>query len=208
VELLHHLFQTGAETGFKNLVRGIEEKIYEAKYEIVASIFYIPELRYFIGVAGEKKEQWVINKWMRDRFIPQAKDAVSIALRRSDLFLQRAGILAMIPDQALKEQINSALSSAGFKVWVCDDGFEGLIRVEDFRPDLIILSYDLGRVSSQEVYERLKRKEDSQMIPVICLVSEPLQKNLQTEVSGDIYLELPLSGKKLVKMVENLLELK
>jgi len=208
MELLDQLFRAGAESGFRNLVRGLEEKIREVKNEIFTAIFYLPELRYFIGVAGEKKEQETINQWMRNQFIPQTRDAVSLALRRSDLLSVRAGVLAVVPNKLLGEQIHAALNSAGFKVWICPDGFEGLVRVEDYRPDLVILYYDLNRISSPEIYARLKRKEESQMIPVICLVPELHQKEIQKEACGDIYYELPFSGKKLVKMVENLLELK
>jgi CheY-like chemotaxis protein len=206
--MLEQLFSAGAEFGLKSLVRGLEPKITESKAELFASIYYIPELRYFIGVAGEKREQQKISGWVREKFIPLAREAATLALRRSDHLTDRAGVLAVVPDRALQEQIFSALRSAGFKVWVCADGFEGLVRVEDYRPDLIILHSELGRISSAEVYARLKRKEESQLIPVVCLAPERQRPDPDSPACGDLYLELPLSGRKLVKVVENLLELK
>ncbi len=207
-EILIQLFQAGAEHGFKSLVRGLEDKVIEFREGFFSAVYYIPELRYFIGVSGEKQEQEQIDGWMLQQFIPRARESVSVALRRSDRLSVRAGVLAVIPDRLLGEQARSALSSAGFKSWICRDGFEGLVRAEDYRPDLIVLSYDLDRISSAEVYARLKRKEESQMIPVICLVPELHRPELEKAACGDIYYELPFSGKKLVKMVENLLELK
>jgi len=207
-EILEQLFSSGAEFGLKNLVRGLEPKITEWKGEQFASIFYLPELRYFIGVAGDKAEQKKISAWVLEKFMPAAREAAAIALRRSDHLTRRAGILAVLPDPALHQPVSNALAAAGFKVWICADGFEGLVRVEDYRPDLIILQSELGRISSAEVYARLKRKEDSQLIPVVCLTPEPRRSDPESAASGDLYLELPFSGRKLVKVVENLLELK
>ena len=207
INLLNRLFQLGADSGFRVLIRGLEQKIDAEDKNLFASIYYIPELRYYVGTAGEKWEQKVIHKWMLKKFIPLLRNAVSIALRRADRRSVRAGILAIIPDKELATQIELALTSAGFKVWICQDGFEGLVRVEDYRPDLIIVHYAMERIRADEVYARLKRKEESQLTPIISLVPEVLQKNKDTP-SGDIYCELPFSAKKLCKMVENLLELK
>jgi len=207
-EMIASLFVSGLETGFKLLVRGLEENITEIKDETFATIFFIPELRYFAAAAGESREKDKIISWLRNRFIPLARDAVSVALRKSDRMSRRAGILAVVPDPKLAEEVSSPLSSAGFKVWNCLDGFEGLVRTEDYRPDLIILCSRLERLSALEVYQRLKRKEFSQMIPVICMVSDQDKKQAQAEQCGDIFLDIPFSAKKLVKMVENLLELK
>jgi len=207
-QLLEQLFQKGSELGFKELFRGLQESLTESELDNFASIYYIPELRYLVGVSGWKKEQGFIHQWMCDLFIPQAKNAVSLALRRSDKLSVRAGILAVIPDKTLAEQVEAVLTLAGFKVWICQDGFEGLVRTEDYRPDLIMLYYDLKRISSAEVYARLKRKEESLTIPVICLTHSLPASDKDAEVCGDIYYELPFSGKKLIKMVENVLELK
>ncbi len=81
-------------------------------------------------------------------------------------------------------------------------------RLDAYRPDLIILHSELGRISSAEVYARLKRKEESQLLPVVCLAPERPRRDPESAACGDLYLELPLSGRKLVKVVENLLELK
>jgi len=207
-KMINHLFETGIQSGFKLLVRGLEDSVTEIKDDIFATVFYLRELRYFVLAAGETFEREKIMSWMREQFIPLAREAVSVALKKADRLSRRGGVLAIIPDPALAEQITSPLNSAGFNTWLCPDGFEGLVRAEDFHPDLIVVCSSLDRISASEVYQRLKRRESSQMIPVICLVEAQDRRKVQAEVAGDIYLDLPLSGKKLVKAVENLLELK
>jgi CheY-like chemotaxis protein len=207
-KLLKKLFDAGAEDGFKLLVRGLEDQITESREGIFAAIFYIPELRYFLAAAGEGGEKEKIINWIRYEFIPLSREAVSVSLRKADRLARRAGILAVIPDPELAEHVSSPLHAAGFKVWVCQDGFEGLVRTEDYHPDLILLYHDLKRIIAPEVFQRLKRKEQSQMIPVISLVEEGEREKAQAEPCGDIYLAIPFSAKKLIKEVENILELK
>jgi len=206
--LLQKIFKAGLGANYKSLVRGVSEEVIEEQGEIFAVINYIPELRYFLAVAGERGEKELISEWLKYQFVPRLKEAVSIALRRSDRLVQRAGVIVVAEDPVLSEEISSALSSAGFKVWLCQDGFEALVRTEDYAPDVIILSSELARMSAGELFKRLKQKERSQHIPIICLVEPEKRKHAQSQTCGDIYLDLPFSGKKLVKLVENLLELK
>lgn len=207
-KLMARTLESGRENGFKVLVRGLEEYLSESKDNAFACVFYIPELRYLVSAGGEAREKELILNWLRYEFIPFARDAVSTALKKADKLARRAGILAVLPDPKLAEQVSSPLNAAGFKVWLCRDGFEGLVRVEEFRPDLIILYSRLDRISAGEVYQRLKRKEESQMIPVVCLLEEGDRENFSSEPGGDVYLEIPFSAKKLAKEVENILEIK
>jgi len=206
--ILNMIFEAGLDNGFKVLVRRLEDNITEIKDDSFAAIFYIPELRYFISVAGGTVEKDKIFDWVRGQFIPLARDAVSVALVKADRMAKRASILAIIPDSAMADQVVSPLSSSGYRVWLCSDGFEGLVRVEDYRPDVILINSKLDRISASDVYQRLKRKEFSQMIPVISMVPEEEAGKNQAEPSGDYYLSLPFSGKTLAQLVENILELK
>jgi len=207
-DLLQKIFKAGLGANYKSLVRGVSEELVEEKGEVFVAVNYIPELRYFLALAGERGEKEIVLEWVKYQFVPKLKEAVSIALRRSDRLIRKAGVLAVIPEKVLSEEISSSLSSAGFKLWLCQDGFEALVRTEDYAPDVIILFSELARMSASEIYQRLKQKERSQHIPIICLVEPEKRKQAQSQRCGDLYLDLPFSGKKLVKLVENLLELK
>ncbi len=63
--------------------------------------------------------------------------------------------------------LRDKISSFGIEVIVCNNGFDGLIKMRNELPDLIIMDYLMSRVSSEEFLLEKKKLKATTKIPVI-----------------------------------------
>lgn len=78
-------------------------------------------------------------------------------------------ILIVEDDEFLRNLLNTKLSSEGFKVTFAIDGQEGIKKIKDEKPSLILLDLLLPLVDGFEVLESAKNNADTKSIPVIIL---------------------------------------
>ena len=67
--------------------------------------------------------------------------------------------------------IKRILQREGFEVLTAFDGPEGLQRVKEKKPDLIILDTIMPRMSGYEVYQYLQKDPDTAYIPILFLIN-------------------------------------
>jgi len=125
-------------------------------------------------------------------------------------------ILVIDDDPDVHTVVKKTLEPQSYKVLSAYDGFEGLRKVVDERPDLIILDVIMPGKHGFEVVHELKTDEKYHFfsnIPVLMLTVYPedrekmhLSMREGMMMEAEDYLQKPVDAKELVKRVEGLLK--
>ena len=126
-----------------------------------------------------------------------------------------AKILVVDDDPDILEAIGIVLEANGYKVVTARDGVDGLTRLKEEKPDLMILDLLMPRLDGFGVCKELKDPRWSKYahIPIIILSSVredasrrryELETGLQLDV--DDYVEKPIEHTILLERVENILK--
>lgn len=78
-------------------------------------------------------------------------------------------ILVVDDDAEVLETIQLILEIGGYKVSPLNNGYEVLKRIEQFKPDLIILDISLGDIDGRELCEQLKATDKYSKIPILLI---------------------------------------
>jgi CheY-like chemotaxis protein len=109
------------------------------------------------------------------------------------------------PDQIAMVTIR--LQANGFEVFSAMDGVEGLKKVKEIKPDLILLDMLMPRMNGAEVCKRLKENPGTKDIPVIIITASG-EKDLEQECfdlgANDLIIK-PFESAALVKKVKELI---
>ncbi|GJL91466.1 phosphate regulon transcriptional regulator PhoB [Hyphococcus sp.] len=116
-------------------------------------------------------------------------------------------VLIVEDEDALSTILEYNLAKEKFEVALATDGEEGLLKVEEFGPDIIILDWMLPKVSGIEVCRRIRSKPESRNIPIIMLTarSEEADRIRGLETGADDYLTKPFSTAELIARVKAIL---
>jgi DNA-binding response OmpR family regulator len=125
-------------------------------------------------------------------------------------------ILVIDDDPDVHTVVKKILEPQSYKVISAYDGFEGLRKVVDERPDLIILDVIMPGKHGFDVVHELKTDEKYHFfsnIPVLMLTVYPedrekmhLSMREGMMMEAEDYLQKPVDAKELVKRVEELLK--
>jgi len=125
-------------------------------------------------------------------------------------------ILLIDDDPDVHTVVRKILEAKAYEVISAYDGFEGLRKVVDERPDLIILDVIMPGKHGFDVCHELKTDEKYHFfsnIPVLMLTVYPedrekmhLSMREGMMMEAEDYLQKPVDGQELVKRVEGLLK--
>lgn len=95
------------------------------------------------------------------------------------------------------------LSQAGCQVVLAEDGFDGLSKVVDHRPDIIFVDVMMPRLDGYQTCTLIKNNKDFRQIPVVMLTSKDtlFDRARGKLVGADQYLIKPFNKKSLIKTV-------
>jgi DNA-binding response OmpR family regulator len=124
-------------------------------------------------------------------------------------------ILVVDDDPDVLEAIGIVLEANGYEVITALDGLEGLAKLKEERPDLMVLDLLMPRMDGFEVCKELKdpRRAKYAHVPIIILSSVreqasqrryELETGLQLDV--DDYVEKPIEPNVLLKRIRKILE--
>ncbi|MEM9421876.1 MAG: phosphate regulon transcriptional regulator PhoB [Pseudomonadota bacterium] len=116
-------------------------------------------------------------------------------------------VLIVEDEDAITELLDYNLRKEGFETTLAADGEEALLKVEEERPDIVVLDWMLPSVSGIEVCRRLRSKTDTQNIPIIMLTArtEEADKVRGLETGADDYLVKPFSMSELAARIRAVL---
>lgn len=120
-------------------------------------------------------------------------------------------ILLVDDDEYFVESTKAILESKGYEVEVAGDGEEGLSKVEQCPPDLVILDVMMTTLSEGfEVSRRLRSDEKTREIPILMLTSVSKRFNMpfapdEDWLPVDTFLEKPVEPEVLLQEVQRIL---
>ncbi|MBI5598120.1 MAG: response regulator [Deltaproteobacteria bacterium] len=130
---------------------------------------------------------------------------------KDELFPERRKILITDDEPAIIEFIKGALEvrkgKDSYEVETAGDGYDALIKVGSFHPDLLILDIRMPRIDGLEVCRRLKGDDDTRDIKILAVTAYGKEESDNIVAAGaDHCLPKPLSVEELNKWVEKLLK--
>jgi CheY-like chemotaxis protein len=88
-------------------------------------------------------------------------------------------ILIIEDDEILLSLLQKKLSKEGYQISIANDGLEGVKKIREEKPDLILLDIIMPRVNGFEVLEEIQKDPALKTIPVIVISNsgEPTEIN-------------------------------
>ncbi|MCX6344435.1 MAG: response regulator [Armatimonadetes bacterium] len=117
-------------------------------------------------------------------------------------------ILACDDEKHIVRLIQVNLERAGFDVITANDGKEALLKIQNERPDLVVLDVMMPYMDGFEVLQNLRRHAHTRDIPVIMLTAKAqdadIFKGWQSGV--DCYLTKPFNPMELLSFVRRIFD--
>jgi excisionase family DNA binding protein len=168
-----------------------------------------------------------LKTWIREQRLPALKTpgghhriaesdllafAAELATNSRARPLSRPRILIVDDDEALLGTIKDTLGGAIPEALVrtATDGYEGLVQVGAFHPDLLVLDIRMPRLDGFEVCRRLKARPDTASVRILAVTAYPdggVRERI-FECGADDMIEKPFMIEKFQARVRTLLEQK
>lgn len=120
-------------------------------------------------------------------------------------------ILCIEDETEMIDLIRIILERKGFEVEGASGGEEGLKKLHETKPDLVLLDLMMPDIDGWEVYQQMKADETTRDIPVIVVTAKAqnIDKVLGLQIARvDDYISKPFSPEDLLQSVEKVLERK
>ncbi|HEY3346389.1 MAG TPA: winged helix-turn-helix domain-containing protein [Nitrospirota bacterium] len=116
-------------------------------------------------------------------------------------------VLVVDDERDLVELLDYNLKNEGYSVLCAYDGMEALRLAQSNLPDIIVLDVMLPGMQGLDVLKSLRKKPDTQAIPVILLTAKSgeIDKVLGLELGADDYVTKPFSPREVVARVKAVL---
>ncbi len=117
-------------------------------------------------------------------------------------------ILCIEDEPEMIDLIRLILERRGFKVHGATGGTEGIQKIRQMRPDLVLLDLMMPDMDGWEVYQQMKADEATRHIPVIVVTAkaQSIDKVLGLHIAKvDDYIAKPFSPQELIASVEKVL---
>lgn len=128
---------------------------------------------------------------------------------KEEIFPDRKKILIIDDESDVIEFIKGALEAmdAGYIIETAGDGYEALIKVGDFKPELLILDIRMPKIDGFEVCRRIKGDKNTSDIKILAVTAyggDDIQKII--DCGADNGLPKPIALKEFQKNVSRLLK--
>lgn len=122
---------------------------------------------------------------------------------------QNLHIVYIEDDPEMVNLVALILTRHGYKVSTAYSGPEGLEIIQKTLPDLILLDIMMPDVDGWEVYQKLKRQQETKNIPTIIITakSQPVDRVLGLHIAKvDDFIAKPFHPQELIESIERVLE--
>ncbi len=116
-------------------------------------------------------------------------------------------ILIIDDDLAMQTVLEIALREAGYRVILAGDGQEGLAKLNELNPDLIISDIMMPQMDGVETFDRMKEHLQEEGIPILIMTAlsrKPWFADLEAE--GAVILQKPFDIEKVLQLVHDMLD--
>ena len=113
-------------------------------------------------------------------------------------------ILVVEDSSTIRKVISITLSQKGYEIIEAGDGLEALSKLNEARPDLILLDIILPKMDGYQILSIIRENPEFKNIPVIMLTSKDgIINKVKGKVAGSsAYLTKPFDPAKLVETIE------
>jgi two-component system chemotaxis response regulator CheY len=110
-------------------------------------------------------------------------------------------ILAIDDSLTIRELINFVLTNAGFTVRLAEDGMEGLERLQECRPDVIVTDVNMPRLDGLSFIEQARKLPEHAGTPILVLTTEtdPAKKDRARKAGATGWVVKPFSPPQLLE---------
>jgi two-component system phosphate regulon response regulator PhoB len=121
--------------------------------------------------------------------------------------MAKTKVLIVEDEEAISTLLDYNLTREDFETRIAVDGEDGLLKAQEFHPDIVILDWMLPKVSGIEVCRRLRQDPETRNLPIIMLTarSEEADRIRGLETGADDYLTKPFSTAELLARVRAVL---
>lgn len=119
----------------------------------------------------------------------------------------RPRVLAVDDSATMRRLIEATLSPRGFQVFLAEDGIEGLARLTEVDPHVVITDINMPRLDGFGVIEGVRRSPTHAGIPVLVLTTESGAdlKARAREAGATGWLVKPFEDDRLVNVLRRVL---
>ena len=111
-------------------------------------------------------------------------------------------ILAVDDEAAILDLLKFNVEKEGYKFISAQDGEEGLQKVLEQKPDLVILDIMLPKMSGTDVCKKIRQENVDVPIIMLSAKSEEFDKVFGLEIGADDYMTKPFSTRELMARVK------
>lgn len=113
-------------------------------------------------------------------------------------------VLAVDDSRTMRNLLSAALVQAGFDVHLAEDGEEGLQRLHESRPDLVITDINMPRLDGFGFIEAIRDSPTHRNLPILVLTTEsaPELKSRARAAGATGWIVKPFDEVKLVAAIE------
>jgi len=117
-------------------------------------------------------------------------------------------ILVIEDDRFLRELIIKKLSQEGFEVDFAVDGEDGLTKIKEGKPDIVLLDLILPTIDGFEVLRKLKEEDIVPSLPVIILSNLGQREDIEKGLSlgaADYLVKAHFTPDEIVQKIKSIL---
>jgi CheY-like chemotaxis protein len=131
-----------------------------------------------------------------------------LGLFKSKKKTAQAKILVVDDEQDIVNTVQYRLKSCDFNVITAGDGKEGLEKVINEKPDLVLLDINMPIMDGHEMLERLRSRPDTKNIPVIMLTAYSDRRDISkaADLGIEHYVTKPFDFADLMDKISKALE--
>ena len=118
--------------------------------------------------------------------------------------MKQPNVLVVDDEEAIRDMIQFALEKAGMGVQTAGNAHEALVRINESRPDIILMDWMMPGVSGLELTRRLRKDVYTEDIPIIMLTAKVTEddKVAGLEAGTDDYVVKPFSPRELLARIK------
>ena len=122
--------------------------------------------------------------------------------------MMNKNILIVDDEVMLVELLTMRLEDAGYDIASANDGFEGLLKAEEIRPDLIILDINMGGMDGYTMLKEVRKKDRLKDTKVIMLTASGKNRELFEKEGISDYITKPFDTEDFLLSVDKVFKKK
>lgn len=116
-------------------------------------------------------------------------------------------VLTVDDSRTMREMLRQCLSGAGFDVVTAEDGADGIEKLKESQPDVVITDINMPVMDGFEFIENVRQSGEYSRIPILVLTTEsaPEKKRRAQDAGATGWIVKPFDPEKLTKAVNRVM---